>query len=41
MHLPRIGNHSMAVISDGETTEKIIIFGGISNLKSAHGQLGN
>jgi hypothetical protein len=41
MHLPRIGNHSMAVISDGETTEKIIIFGGISNLKSTHGQLGN
>ena len=27
--LYRIGNHCMAVMSDGETYEKILIFGGI------------
>ena len=32
--LCKIGNHSMTVMSDGETFEKIIIFGGISNFKS-------
>ena len=29
--LCKIGNHSMTVASDGESFEKIFIFGGISN----------
>lgn len=29
--LCRIGNHSMCVMSDGESYEKILIFGGINN----------
>ena len=33
--LCKIGNHAMTVMSDGETYEKIIIFGGISNFASS------
>ncbi len=29
--LAYIGNHSMAVVCDGESYEKVLIFGGISN----------
>ena len=29
--IEHIGNHSMAVVSDNETYEKVLIFGGISN----------
>ena len=31
--LCRIGNHAMTVMTDGESYEKIIIFGGINNFK--------
>lgn len=30
-NLCRIGNHSMCVMTDNETYEKILIFGGINN----------
>ena len=35
-HLCRMGNHTMTVMSDGETYEKILIFGGITNGKKKH-----
>ena len=38
----RIGNHSMTVITDGETTQKVIIFGGITDYNSSNlASLGN
>lgn len=40
--LCRIGNHSTSVVSDGETFEKIMIFGGITNQKNEEiSHLGN
>lgn len=40
--LCRIGNHSTTVVSDGESFEKIMIFGGITNHSNKQvSQLGN
>ena len=40
--LCRIGNHSMCVMTDNETYEKVLIFGGLNNLKDKNSPgLGN
>lgn len=37
LKLCKIGNHSMTVMSDGESFEKVIIFGGITNHMNKQG----